>query len=464
MKENAWLSYSEEQKAELEALAGRYRKFLDAGKTERECAAEAIRLARAAGYVSLEEVQEAGKKLEPGDKVYACGMKKMLVLFQIGKQPLENGMRILGAHIDSPRIDVKQNPLYEDSDMALLDTHYYGGIKKYQWVALPLAMHGVVALKDGRTVNVVIGEDINDPVLGVTDLLIHLAAEQMEKKAKVVIEGENLDILVGSRPISEKDETGKTQKDAVKANILAILKEQYGMEEEDFLSAELEIVPAAKARDCGLDRSMIMAYGQDDRVCAYTSLEAQLDVPVQERTTCCLLVDKEEIGSVGATGMRSHFFENTVAELMECAGDYSELKLRRCLSRSRMLSSDVSAAYDPLFASCFEKRNSAYFGHGLVFNKYTGSRGKGSSNDANAEYIAAIREMMDKHGVAFQTAELGKIDVGGGGTIAYITALYGMEVIDSGVAVLNMHAPQEVTSKTDVYEAYRGYCAFLQEA
>ena len=464
MKENAWLSYSEEQKAELEALAGRYRKFLDAGKTERECAAEAIRLARAAGYVSLEEVQEAGKKLEPGDKVYACGMKKMLVLFQIGKQPLENGMRILGAHIDSPRLDLKQNPMYEDTELAYLDTHYYGGVKKYQWVTIPLAIHGVVAKKDGSVVEISIGEKEDDPVVFISDLLIHLAAEQMEKKAKVVIEGENLDILVGSRPISEKDETGKTQKDAVKANILAILKEQYGMEEEDFLSAELEIVPAAKARDCGLDRSMIMAYGQDDRVCAYTSLEAQLDVPVQERTTCCLLVDKEEIGSVGATGMRSHFCENTVAELMECAGDYSELKLRRCLSRSRMLSSDVSAAYDPLFASCFEKRNSAYFGHGLVFNKYTGSRGKGSSNDANAEYIAAIREMMDKHGVAFQTAELGKIDVGGGGTIAYITALYGMEVIDSGVAVLNMHAPQEVTSKTDVYEAYRGYCAFLQEA
>lgn len=464
MKENAWLSYSEEQKAELEALAGRYKKFLDAGKTERECAAEAIRLARAAGYVSLEEVQEAGKKLEPGDKVYACGMKKMLVLFQIGKQPLENGMRILGAHIDSPRLDLKQNPMYEDTEMAYLDTHYYGGVKKYQWVTIPLAIHGVVAKKDGSVVEISIGEKEDDPVVFISDLLIHLAAEQMEKKAKVVIEGENLDILVGSRPIAEKDEDGKTQKDAVKANILAILKEQYGMEEDDFLSAELEIVPAAKARDCGLDRSMIMAYGQDDRVCAYTSLEAQLDVPVQERTTCCLLVDKEEIGSVGATGMRSHFFENTVAELMECVGDYSELKLRRCLSRSRMLSSDVSAAYDPLFASCFEKRNSAYFGHGLVFNKYTGSRGKSNSNDANAEYIAAIRAMMDRHGVAFQTAELGKIDVGGGGTIAYITALYGMEVIDSGVAVLNMHAPQEVTSKTDVYEAYRGYCAFLQEA
>ena len=464
MKDNAWLSYNETQKAELEALSGRYKKFLDAGKTERECATEAIRLARAAGYVSLEEVQKAGKTIQPGDKVYACGMKKMLVLFQIGKQPLENGLRILGAHIDSPRLDLKQNPMYEDTELAYLDTHYYGGVKKYQWVTIPLAIHGVVAKKDGSVVEISVGEKEEDPVVFISDLLIHLAGEQLEKKAKVVIEGENLDILVGSRPTTEKDEDGKTPKDAVKANILALLKEQYDIEEDDFLSAELEIVPAAKARDCGLDRSMIMAYGQDDRVCAYTSLEAQLAVPMQERTTCCLLVDKEEIGSVGATGMQSRFFENTVAELMECVGDYSELKLRRCLSRSRMLSSDVSAAYDPLFASCFEKRNSAYFGHGLVFNKYTGARGKSSSNDANAEYIGAIRAMMDKHGVAFQTAELGKIDVGGGGTIAYITALYGMEVIDSGVAVLNMHAPQEVTSKTDVYEAYRGYCAFLQEA
>lgn len=464
MKENAWISYSEEQCQELEALAGRYRKFLDAGKTERECAAEAVRLARAAGYVSLEEVQKSGKTLQPGDKVYACGMKKMVVLFQIGTQPLETGMRILGAHIDSPRLDLKQNPMYEDTEMVYLDTHYYGGVKKYQWVTIPLAIHGVVAKKDGSVVDICIGEKEDDPVVFISDLLIHLAAEQMEKPAKVVIEGENLDVLVGSRPLTEKEEDGSAKKDAVKANILAILKEQYDIEEDDFLSAELEIVPAAKARDCGLDRSMIMAYGQDDRVCAYTSLEAQLAVPMQERTTCCLLVDKEEIGSVGATGMQSKFFENTVAELLECAGQYSELKLRRCLSSSRMLSSDVSAAYDPLFAGCFEKRNSAYFGHGVVFNKYTGARGKSGSNDANAEYVAAIRQMMEKHGVNFQTAELGKIDVGGGGTIAYITAVYGMEVIDSGVAVLNMHAPQEVTSKSDVYEAYRGYCAFLQEA
>ncbi len=466
MRENTWKTYTEEQLKDLEALAGRYKAFLDEGKTERECAAEAIRLARAAGYVSLEELQQSGKQLQAGDKVYACGMKKMLVLFQIGRQPLSNGMRILGAHIDSPRLDLKPTPLYEDTELAYLDTHYYGGVKKYQWVTIPLAIHGVVAKKDGTVVEIRIGEKEEDPVVFVSDLLVHLAAEQMEKKAKVVIEGENLDILIGSRPLAKTDseDAKEEQKEAVKANILALLKEQYGIEEEDFLSAELEIVPANKARDCGLDRSMIMAYGQDDRVCAYTSLEAQLTVPVQERTTCCLLVDKEEIGSVGATGMQSRFFENTVAELMECAGTYSELALRRCLSRSRMLSSDVSAAYDPLYASCFEKKNSAYFGKGLVFNKYTGSRGKGGSNDANAEYIAAVRAMMDQHEVAFQMAELGKIDVGGGGTIAYITALYGMEVIDSGVPVLNMHAPQEVTSKADVYEAYRGYCAFLMEA
>lgn len=466
MKENAWKTYTAEQLGELESLAERYKAFMDAGKTERECAAEAIRLARAAGYVSLEEVQASGKQLAAGDKVYACGMKKMLALFQIGREPLENGMRILGAHIDSPRLDLKQVPVYEDTEMAYLDTHYYGGVKNYQWVTIPLAIHGVVAKKDGTVVEICIGEKEDDPIVFISDLLIHLAREQMQKKAGEVIEGENLDVLIGSRPlvIEGSEEKKDENKDAVKANILALLKEQYGIEEDDFLSAELEIVPADKARDCGLDRSMIMAYGQDDRVCAYTSLEAQLAVPVQERTTCTLLVDKEEIGSVGATGMQSRFFENTVAELMACAGQYSELGLRRALSRSRMLSSDVSAAYDPLFASCFEKRNSAYFGRGLVFNKYTGSRGKGGSNDANAEYMAAVREMMDKHNVAFQTAELGKIDVGGGGTIAYITALYGMEVIDSGVAVLNMHAPLEVTSKADIYEAYKGYCAFLLEA
>lgn len=466
-QENAWKSYSPEQLEELEALAKRYKAFLDGGKTERECVKEAVSLAREAGYQSLEEVQQSGRKLQAGDKVYAVCMNKMMALFQIGKKPLESGMRILGAHIDSPRLDLKQNPLYEDTELVYLDTHYYGGVKKYQWVTIPLAIHGVVAKKDGTVVDICVGEKEDDPVVFVSDLLIHLAAEQMEKKARVVIEGENLDILIGSRPLVQADEeegAKEKEKDAVKANILGILKEQYGIEEEDFLSAELEIVPANKARDCGLDRSMIMAYGQDDRVCAFTSLEAQLTVPVQDYTCCCLLVDKEEIGSVGATGMQSRFFENTVAELMECAGEYSELALRRSLSRSRMLSSDVSAAYDPLYASCFEKKNSAYFGKGLVFNKYTGARGKSGSNDANAEYVASVRAMMDKHNVAFQTAELGKIDVGGGGTIAYISALYGMEVIDSGVAVLNMHAPMEVTSKSDVYEALRGYKAFLMEA
>lgn len=461
-QENVWKTYSEEQLQELNGLASRYKAFLDAGKTERECVKEAVRLARAAGYQSLEEIKASGKQLTAGDKVYAACMNKMLALFLIGTEPLNAGMRILGAHIDSPRLDLKQNPLYEDTEMAYLDTHYYGGVKKYQWVTIPLAIHGVVAKKDGTVVDICIGEQEDDPVVFVSDLLIHLAGEQLEKKARVVIEGENLDILVGSRPLAAGEED--KQKEAVKANVLAILKEQYDIEEDDFLSAELEIVPADKARDCGLDRSMIMAYGQDDRVCAYTSLEAQLGIATQPYTCCCLLVDKEEIGSVGATGMQSRFFENTVAEIMNCAGQYNELELRRCLSSSRMLSSDVSAAYDPLYASYFEKKNSAYFGKGLVFNKYTGARGKSSSNDANAEYVAAIRSMMDKHGVAFQTAELGKVDVGGGGTIAYISALYGMEVIDSGVAVLNMHAPMEVTSKADVYEALKGYQAFLQEA
>lgn len=484
-KENAWNTYTEEQLEELEALAKRYRAFLDAGKTERECVTETVRIVRKQGYRSLDEVRAAGSRLQAGDKVYAVGMEKTIALFVIGEQPLEKGMRILGAHIDSPRLDVKQDPLYENTELAYLDTHYYGGIKKYQWVTVPLAIHGVVAKKDGTKVQVCIGEKENDPVVFVSDLLVHLSGEQMEKKARVVIEGENLDILVGSRPQPKAGSAGingtgadqngadaagnepddkKAEKEAVKQNILAILKEAYDMEEEDFLSAELEIVPAQKARDCGLDRSMIMAYGQDDRVCAYTSLEALLGIPTQEYTCCCLLVDKEEIGSVGATGMQSRFFENTVAELMDCAGQYSELALRRALCRSRMLSSDVSAAYDPLYWRYFEKKNSAYFGKGLVFNKFTGSRGKSGSNDANAEYIAAIRALLDKHKVAYQTAELGKVDIGGGGTIAYISALYGMEVIDSGVAVLNMHAPMEVTSKADVYEAMKGYRAFLMEA
>lgn len=480
---DTWNTYSEAQLAELEALSDGYKAFLDQGKTERECVREAVKLAEKAGYVSICQVQESGRTLTAGDKVYAVCMNKMIALFQVGSEPMEKGMRILGAHIDSPRLDIKQNPLYEESGMAYLDTHYYGGIKKYQWVTIPLALHGVVVKKDGETVEVSVGEQADDPVVFVSDLLIHLAGEQLEKKARVVIEGENLDILVGSRPLPKADgeksgkennaaqcteddgkSAEKAEKDAVKANILQILKEKYGIEEEDFLSAEIEVVPAGKARDCGLDRSMIMAYGQDDRVCAYTSLIAQLETAPQEKTCCCLLVDKEEIGSVGATGMQSRFFENTVAELLECMGQYSELKLRRCLAASRMLSSDVSAAYDPLFPGCFEKKNAAFFGKGLVLNKFTGARGKNGSNDANAEYVARIRGIFDRQDVAFQTAELGRVDVGGGGTIAYISALYGMEVIDSGVAVLNMHAPMEVTSKADIYEAVRGYKAFLQEA
>lgn len=466
-KKNVWLSYTPEQLKELETLAESYKDYLDTGKTERECVTEAIRQAEAVGYRDLEEVIAAGETLKAGDKVYAVQMKKSLALFSIGSQSMEKGMRILGAHIDSPRLDLKQNPLYEDTELALLDTHYYGGIKKYQWVTIPLALHGVVVKKDGTVIDLVIGEKEDDPVFCISDLLIHLAGKQMEKKASEVIEGEGLDILAGSRPLKEEEkqeEKDQEVKDAVSAFVLDILKKQYGMEEEDFLSAEIEAVPAGHARDCGFDRSMVMAYGQDDRVCAYTSLAAMLDVPPQEKTCCCLLVDKEEIGSVGATGMESAFFENAVAELLECMGCYSDLTLRRTLKNSKMLSSDVSAAFDPNFASYFEKKNAAYFGYGLVLNKFTGSRGKSGSNDANAEYIAEIRRMFEKHKVAFQTAELGKVDVGGGGTIAYISALYGMDVIDSGVAILSMHAPMEVASKADIYEAKKGYMAFLMEA
>ncbi len=461
-RKNAWKSYSEQQLTELEVLARKYREFLDHGKTERECVCAAVELAKAAGYRDLEEVIAAGDGLKAGDKVYAVNMKKSIALFHIGSGSMEQGLRILGAHIDSPRLDLKQNPLYEDTEMALLDTHYYGGIKKYQWVTIPLALHGVVAKKDGSVIELAIGEKEDDPVLCISDLLIHLAGKQMEKKATEVVEGENLDVLVGSRPLTGED--GEEIKNAVSAYVLDLLKKEYDIEEEDFLSAEIEIVPANKARDCGLDRSMILAYGHDDRVCAYTSLAAMLEAETQEKTLCCLLVDKEEIGSVGATGMQSAFFENTVAEVMNCMGVYSELMVRRCLRNSVMLSSDVSAAFDPGYAGFFEKKNAAYFGRGLVLNKYTGSRGKSGSNDANAEYVAKIRRIFDDNDVAFQTAELGKVDIGGGGTIAYISALYGMDVIDSGVALLNMHAPQEIASKADIYEAKKGYAAFLKEA
>ena len=461
-RKNAWLSYGESDEKEMEKLAKDYRAFLDAGKTERECVTELVREAEANGYVSLEAKQAAGEKIQPGDKVYAVGMKKIMALFHVGQEPLEKGMNILGAHIDSPRLDVKQNPLYEDTDLAYLDTHYYGGVKKYQWVALPLAIHGVIAKKDGSVVNVTIGEDENDPVVYITDLLIHLAGKQLQKKAAEVIEGENLDILIGSRPLSES--TDEKKKEAVKSNVLRILKEKYDVEEEDFLSAELEIVPAGKARECGLDRSMVAAYGQDDRVCAYTSFVAMMEMDAPKRTSCCLLTDKEEIGSVGATGMQSRFFENTVAELLDGMGCYSDLALRRTLRNSSMLSSDVSAGYDPAYGECFEKKNAAYLGRGIVLNKFTGARGKSGSNDANAEYVAEVRRIFDDHQVAFQTAELGKVDVGGGGTIAYIAALYGMNVIDSGVAVLSMHAPWEVTNKADIYEAKKAYKAFLLDA
>lgn len=455
-RKNAWKTYDEAQLTALNTLCADYKAFLDKGKTERECVVEAVKQARAHGYFDLEDAMKQGRTLKAGDKVYHVCMDKTIALYHIGKAPIENGMNILGAHIDSPRIDIKQNPLYEDNDFAMLDTHYYGGIKKYQWVTLPLAMHGVIVRKDGTIVNVVIGEDDNDPVLGISDLLVHLSQEQMQKTAAKVIDGEDLNIIIGSMPL--KDE----EKEAVKANAMKLIADRYGIDEEDFLSAELEIVPAGKARDFGLDRSMIIAYGQDDRVCAYTSLAAMLELDGEiEKTCCCLLVDKEEIGSVGATGMSSMFFENSVAELMNLMGDYSELKLRRALRNCKMLSSDVSAAFDPTYASAFEKKNSAFFGRGVVFNKFTGSRGKSGSNDANAEFVAEVRRVMDDSGVMFQTAELGRVDLGGGGTIAYISAKYGMQVIDSGVAVLSMHAPWEITSKADVYEAKKCYTAFL---
>ena len=464
---NCWTLYSEEQLNELENLNAKYRDFLDHGKTERECVDEIVNMIEAAGYRELEALIESGEIVKEGDKVYSVCMNKAVVMYHIGSKPMTEGMNILGAHIDSPRIDVKQQPLFEQDGFAYLDTHYYGGIKKYQWVAQPLALHGVVVKKDGTTVEINVGENPEDPVFFISDLLVHLAGEQMNKSAAKVIEGEALDLIIGNRPLMIKKEDSdemEPAKEAMKAGVLDILKASYDIQEEDFLSAELEIVPAGKTREAGFDRSMILGYGQDDRVCAYTSMQAMLDVEKVDRTICCLLVDKEEIGSVGATGMRSMFFENSVAELMELMGEYSELKLRRCLANSCMLSSDVSAGFDPNFAACFEKKNTAFLGKGMVLNKFTGSRGKSGSNDANAEYIAHIRNIFEKRNINFQTAELGKVDVGGGGTIAYILALYGMNVIDCGVAVLNMHAPWEATSKADVYETYRGYKAFIEEA
>lgn len=464
-RENVWEKYPEGKKRErVYAFAEEYRTFISECKTERECVNAFVNKAEKAGFVNIEEIIEKDMKLKAGDRVYANNMGKGLAMFVIGKEPLEAGMNILGAHIDSPRLDLKQDPLYEDHELVMLDTHYYGGIKKYQWVTIPLALHGVIVKKDGTTVTVNIGDKPGDPVFGVSDLLIHLAAEQMDKKASKVIEGENLDLLIGSIPAEEKKDSKEKIKERVKANILNLLAKEYDIEEEDFLSAEIEVVPAGEARDYGFDRSMIMGYGHDDRVCAYPSFMAMLEMKKPQYTSVCLLVDKEEIGSVGASGMQSRFFENMVAELVNIMGDYSELKVRRAMKNSRVLSSDVSAAFDPNFPSVMSSRNTAYFGRGLVFNKYTGSRGKSGSNDASAEYIAKLRHIMDTEKVSFQTSELGKVDQGGGGTIAYILANYGMNVIDSGVAVLNMHAPWEIISKVDLYEAYRGYVAFLKLA
>ena len=465
-KKNAWEKYPQGIKRDqVFQFAEEYRKFISACKTERECTANLYEKAKNAGFVDMDELIASKGSVKAGDKIVANNMGKGLALFVMGRKDLEEGMNILGAHIDSPRLDLKQVPLYEDTEMAMLDTHYYGGVKKYQWVTLPMALHGVICKKDGTTVTVNIGDKPKDPVFGVSDLLIHLSADQLEKKAAKVIDGENLDLLIGSIPkVAEKKEDEKAVKDRVKANILDILSAEYGIEEDDLLSAEIEVVPAGEARDYGFDRSMIMGYGHDDRVCAYPSFEAILAVEKPEYTSVCLLVDKEEIGSVGASGMQSRFFENCVAEELNHAGSYSELAVRRALKNSKVLSSDVSAAFDPNYPSVMEKRNSAYFSKGLVFNKYTGARGKSGSNDANAEYVAKLRNIMDTNDVSFQTAELGKVDQGGGGTIAYILANYDMNVIDSGVAVLNMHAPWEIISKVDLYEAYRGYIAFLKEA
>ena len=455
--ENVWTTYDEKDINELEQLSSGYIQFLNDGKTERECAELLVRMAEENGYRNLGEIIANDEKLEKGSKVYAVNMGKAVMMLNIGDDIINDGMNILGAHIDSPRLDIKQNPLYESDELAYFNTHYYGGVKKYHYVALPLALHGVVCKTDGTTVRISIGEDDRDPVFFVSDLLIHLAQSQLEKKGAKVIEGEDLDIVIGSKPLSGKE------KDAVKAYILELLRDRYGIEEDDFLSAEIEAVPAGRAKEAGFDRSMILGYGHDDRCCTYPSALAMFDVPEVKTTACGLFVDKEEIGSVGATGMESHFFEDMMREVLDRMGIYSELNLTRCLRNSRMLSSDVSAAFDPLYADRFEKQNAAKFGHGLVFNKFTGSRGKSGSNDANAEYIAQLRALLEKHNVAFQTAEMGKVDAGGGGTIAYILSLYGMQVIDSGIAVLSMHAPWETISKADLYEAYKGYKAFLVE-
>ena len=467
---NAWNNYDPGMLRSCMDLSDDYKDFLDNGKTERECVDWFVNEAEKNGYIELSEAIKEGKRLSAGDRVYSVWMNKSMVLFEIGSDPFENGLNILGAHIDSPRLDIKQNPMYEDSDIAFLDTHYYGGIKKYQYVTIPLAIHGVIVKKSGETVILRVGEDEDDPVFFVSDLLIHLSQEQLKKPGAAVIDGEALDLIIGSRPLNFGPDMKTTKedrengKDAVKKAVLRILSENYGIDEKDFESAELEIVPAGRSRDAGFDRSMILGYGHDDRACAFPSFRAQIETHDLKRTSCALLVDKEEIGSVGATGMKSRFFENALAEVMNLCGQYSELAMRRTLANSCMLSSDVSAAYDPAYGSAFEKKNSSFLGKGMAFHKYTGSRGKLSSNDANAEYIAHLREIFDNEKICTQTAELGKVDMGGGGTIAYILALYGMNVIDCGVPVLSMHSPWEAISKADLYEAYRGYKAFLREA
>ncbi len=465
-----WNKYNATQLKELESFTSDYINFISECKTERECVEKIVNDIEKEGYIDINTAIKAGKKLKAGDKVYAVKMNKSIIMMNVGSDKLEDGVNILGAHIDSPRLDVKANPLYEDSGIAYLDTHYYGGIKKYQWVTIPLAIHGVVAKKDGTTTIINLGEEDTDPVFFISDLLIHLSQEQLEKKAAKVIEGEALDIIIGNRPIAKeaKKTNAKTvkedkeEKEAVKKSVLDILKKYYDIEEEDFLSAELEIVPAGRAREAGFDRSMVLGYGQDDRVCAFPSYKAMFKVKKVKRTAVCILTDKEEIGSVGATGMQSQLFENVMAELLNLCEDYSEIKLKRMLANSNMLSSDVSSAFDPSYASSFDKKNVAYLGKGLVLCKFTGSRGKSGSNDANAEYLGMIRSIFDKDDVSFQLAELGKVDLGGGGTIAFMLAKYGMNVIDCGVAVLNMHAPYEATSKADIYETYRGYISFLK--
>lgn len=451
-QEYAWKKYDDKSLNELNTLSDNYKKFISECKTERLCVKKSIELCQKAGFVDITTV----KTLKSGDKVYAVNKNKNIAAFVIGDEPLTNGLNILGAHIDSPRIDLKQNPIYENDTLAYFDTHYYGGIIKYQWVTIPLALYGVVCKKDGTTVSFSIGDDEGDPVVGITDLLPHLAAEKMSKSAAKVIEGESLDILIGSKPLAEEE------KDPTKAAILKLLNDKYDISIEDFVSAEIEVVPAGAARDFGLDRSMIAGYGHDDRVCAYTSLMALIDTNKCKKTTCAVLVDKEEVGSIGATGASSVWFENTIAELINLTEEYSDLKLRKALTNSSMLSSDVSAGLDPLYSSVMERKNAAFLGKGICFNKYTGSRGKSGCNDAQPEFIAKLRDVMDNNNIYYQTSELGKVDQGGGGTIAYILANYNMNVIDAGVPVLSMHAPMEIVSKADVYEAYLAYKAFLK--